>query len=286
MSATRLPTYFISHGGPNLLDDKDKPGKFYDWFGKTIREKIKPKAVVIVSAHWQGDGNGVYVEATEGPLKLIYDFYGFPPQYYKQTWNGTGLPSLANKVAELLKQKGIPATLTKRGIDHGVWVPLKRALSDFDIPLVQVSTFEHEDMASHVKLGEALQPLRSHPQQIENRRDEGVLIIGSGAAEHNLRDMWQHINRPSPSYIKSFDKNLEDSVLKYTGEQRKAEVCKLNKDPAFRKCHPTAEHLVPLHVAVGAAGDDKAVKILDDFFSTIGWSSFEFSSNNQDKTEL
>ncbi|CAO3664905.1 unnamed protein product [Umbelopsis ramanniana] len=206
MSATRLPTYFISHGGPNLLDDKDKPGKFYEWFGKTIREKIKPKAIVIISAHWQGEGNGVYVEATEGPLKLIYDFYGFPPQYYKQTWNGTGLPSLANKVAELLKQKGIPATLTKRGIDHGVWVPLKRAISDFDIPLVQVSTFEHEDMASHVKLGEALEPLR----------DEGVLIIGSGAAEHNLRDMWQHMGRPSPSYIKSFDNNMENSVLKFT----------------------------------------------------------------------
>jgi aromatic ring-opening dioxygenase catalytic subunit (LigB family) len=60
MSATRLPTYFISHGGPNLLDDKDKPGKFYEWFGKTIREKIKPKAIVIISAHWQGEGNGVY----------------------------------------------------------------------------------------------------------------------------------------------------------------------------------------------------------------------------------
>jgi len=167
--------------------------------------------------------------------------------------------------------------LTKRGIDHGVWVPLKRALPDFDIPLVQVSTFAHEDMQAHVKLGEALQPLR----------DEGVLIIGSGAAEHNLREMWQYMDRPTPSFVKSFDKNLEDSVLKHVGDERKTEVCKLNKDPSFRKCHPTAEHLMPLHVAVGAAGDDKAVKVLDHYFSTVGWASFQFSSaDEQKKTEL
>lgn len=123
-TTTRLPTFFISHGGPTLLEDKAKPGKFYDWFGKVIRDEIKPKAVVIVSAHWQGQGEGVFgkthtcsrspmfvsnaqtttVEASEGPLKLIYDFYGFPPHYYKQTWNGTGLPSLSHQVADLLQK--------------------------------------------------------------------------------------------------------------------------------------------------------------------------------------
>jgi 4,5-DOPA dioxygenase extradiol len=71
------------------------------------------------------------------------------------------------------------------------------------------------------------------------------------------------------------------------GEDRKKAVCKLNQDPGFRKCHPTAEHLVPLHVAVGAAGDDQAVKVLDDYFSTIGWASYQFSSEQQQqKTEL
>ncbi|CAM0136525.1 hypothetical protein VKS41_003327 [Umbelopsis sp. WA50703] len=274
---SRLPTFFISHGGPNLLEDKSKPGKFYDWFGKLIKNEIKPKAVVIVSAHWQASGKGVFVEATEGPLKLIYDFYGFPSHYYNQTWNGTGDASLAHRVSDLIKKQGIPATLTRRGIDHGVWVPLKRAIPDFDIPLVQVSTFAHENMEEHIKLGEALQPLR----------DEGVLIIGSGAAVHNLHDMWNYMNKPAPSFVKSFDQNVEASVVKLTGEDRKKAVCKLNQDPGFRKCHPTAEHLVPLHVAVGAAGDDQAVKVLDDYFSTIGWASYQFSSEQQQqKTEL
>ncbi|KAI7868801.1 Extradiol ring-cleavage dioxygenase, class III enzyme, subunit B [Spinellus fusiger] len=158
---TKTPVFFISHGGPNLLERNDKPGEFYNWFGKYIQETIKPKAIVVISAHWQGQGRlGISVDSSETP-KLIYDFYNFPERYYKETWDHTGSPELAGRVVNLLKQSGIHARSEENGNDHGVWVPLKRAMrSTGGLPIVEVSTFSHENMPLHIKLGEALAPLR------------------------------------------------------------------------------------------------------------------------------
>ncbi|KAI8373115.1 Extradiol ring-cleavage dioxygenase, class III enzyme, subunit B [Radiomyces spectabilis] len=265
--SARAPVFFISHGGPNLLEHQGRPGEFYNWFGNVLKNQLKPKAIVIISAHWQGNGkNGVYVDSSEKP-KLIYDFYNFPKRYYEETWDHQGSPSVAARVIDLLNQSGFKAEAQEYGNDHGVWVPLKRAMqSNKDIPIVEVSTLADEDMPSHIKMGEALQPLR----------DEGVVIIGSGSAVHNLRQLWSYGNRPSPKFVIDFDREMEAHACTLTGESRNAAANTLCKHPSFRDCHPTAEHLVPFHVALGAAGDDQGQRLLEDYYATLSWGSFGF----------
>ncbi|KAI7901499.1 Extradiol ring-cleavage dioxygenase, class III enzyme, subunit B [Cokeromyces recurvatus] len=263
----KFPVFFISHGGPNLLEDQARPGHFYSWLGNYLKNELKPKAIVIISAHWQGEGReGVFVDTSEKP-KLIYDFYNFPRRYYEEKWDHKGSPSMANRVIDLLNKSGFNAIGQKYGNDHGVWVPLKRAMeSNPDIPIVEVSTLAHENMQMHIKMGEALAPLR----------DEGVVIIGSGSAVHNLNQLWTFGNGPSPRFVVDFDHELEKIACDYVDQERKEKSSELNKHPNFRKCHPTAEHLVPFHVALGAAGNDKGKKLLEDYFSTLSWSSFGF----------
>ncbi|CAO3609768.1 unnamed protein product [Mucor fragilis] len=263
----RTPVFFISHGGPNLLENQDKPGHFYNWFGNYLKNELKPKAIVIISAHWQGQGNdSVFVETSEKP-KLIYDFFNFPRRYYEATWDHKGSPAIADRVVGLLKESGIKATGEKHGNDHGVWVPLKRAMkSNPDIPVIEVSTFEHEDMEMHTKMGEALAPLR----------DENIVIIGSGSAVHNLSTLWTYGDKPSPKFVHDFDKDMENIACRFTAEERNNLANQLDKHASFRKCHPTAEHLVPFHVALGAAGSDEGKKLLQDYYSTLSWGSYAF----------
>ncbi|KAF1806130.1 putative aromatic ring-opening dioxygenase LigB subunit [Mucor lusitanicus] len=263
----RTPVFFISHGGPNLLENQDKPGHFYNWFGNYLKNELKPKAIVIISAHWQGQGNdGVFVETSEKP-KLIYDFFNFPRRYYEMKWDHKGSPAIADQVVDLLNKSGIKASGVKHGNDHGVWVPLMRAMkSNPDIPVIEVSTFEHEDMEMHTKMGEALAPLR----------DENIVIIGSGSAVHNLSTLWSYGDKPSPKFVHDFDKDMENIACRFTAKERNSLANQLDKHASFRKCHPTAEHLVPFHVALGAAGSDKGKKLLQDYYSTLSWGSYAF----------
>ncbi|CAO3588118.1 unnamed protein product [Absidia cylindrospora] len=267
VAITKQPVFFISHGGPNLLEDKGKPGEFYSWFGSLLKNQLKPKAIVIVSAHWQGRGrNGIFVDTSEKP-QIIYDFYGFPKHYYEETWDHSGEPAVASKVVDLLNKANIKAEGKKYGNDHGVWVPLKKAMkSNLDIPIVEVSTFEHEDMDAHIKMGQTLAPLR----------DEGILIIGSGSAVHNLQDLFTNMGKPTPKYVLDFDKEMEHIAVELSGDERDKAANKLNTHPAFRPCHPTAEHLVPFHFALGAAGNDHGDKILEDYASTIAFGCYAF----------
>lgn len=137
--------------------------------------------------------------------------------------------------------------------------------SNPDIPIIEVSTFQHENMPMHVKMGEALAPLR----------EEGILIIGSGSAVHNLRTLWNYQEK-SPQFVKDFDDDMAQIATKLTGEERNAKANELNKHKHFRDCHPTAEHLMPYHVALGAAGQDTGKKLLHDYFSTLSWGSYAF----------
>ncbi|KAI8968310.1 Extradiol ring-cleavage dioxygenase, class III enzyme, subunit B [Mycotypha africana] len=107
-------------------------------------------------------------------------------------------------------------------------------------------------------------------------REEGIVIIGSGSAVHNLRTLWQHADSPSPPFVALFDNEMTKVATNFTAEERNEKACRLNQHQAFRLCHPTAEHLVPFHVALGAAGNDQGKKLLEDYFSTLSWSSFGF----------
>ncbi|KAF7722135.1 hypothetical protein EC973_003679 [Apophysomyces ossiformis] len=138
--------------------------------------------------------------------------------------------------------------------------------SNPDIPIVEVSTFAHEDLKLHTKLGEALAPLR----------DQGVVIIGSGSAVHNLRYLRSHDPSILPDYVVEFDKLLEKYATELKGDERKTKANTLDEHPYYRDCHPTAEHLVPFHTAAGAAGEDTGIKLVEEYVSTLSWSSYGF----------
>jgi 4,5-DOPA dioxygenase extradiol len=209
---SRTPVYFLSHGGPNIMEDYDHPAyaKLQE-IGNEITQHVKPKAVVVFSAHWQASPTSIQVNTAE-MTDLIYDYHGFPAHYYKVKYPNVGSTELADRVLGSLKTAGIAATGVTRGLDHGVFAPFTVAFDPVSnplrVPVVQVSLFDSEDADQHYRLGEAMQGLR----------EEGVLLIVSGMAVHNLRDMWQAMQKPSPMpYSVSFDAALKAAVEQEVG---------------------------------------------------------------------
>ena len=189
------------------MEDYDHPAysKLQE-IGKEITQKVKPKAVVVFSAHWQASRNSIEVNTAERQM-LLYDYYNFPAHYYKVQYPNTGSKDISSRVLGALKQAGIDAKGVSRGLDHGVFAPFTVAFNPesnpLNVPLVQVSLFDSDDADQHYRLGEAMQGLR----------DEGILVIVSGMAVHNLRDMWQAMQRPAPMpYSLSFDAALKEAA--------------------------------------------------------------------------
>lgn len=195
-------------------------------------------AIVCITAHWEA--TPVEVEVGERP-PLVYDYYGFPPHTYELTYPAPGDPALAGRVLELLNEAGINATATERGWDHGVFVPLKVAFPDADIPLVAVSLQTDLDPAAHLRMGAALAPLRT----------QGVLLVASGSSFHNLR-VWREAEA-GPGI--EFEGWLQQ-VLPTTGAERAEALVGWEQAPGARFAHPREEHLIPLMVAAGAASDE------------------------------
>ncbi|KAJ2122591.1 hypothetical protein IW147_003253 [Coemansia sp. RSA 720] len=270
MTNPTMPVYFVSHGGPNLLDDTEYPptgsiGRGLRAIGDEIRA-LEPRGMVVVSGHWEAGPSSLQVSGTsEQPL--IYDFYGFPASYYKQQFQHTVDPQLTSKVAELFKARNIPIETVARGLDHGAWVVLKKAgLANAPFPIIQLSLYKNDSMDMHVQLGETLKSLRN----------EGIVVVGSGMAVHNLRDLFGSRSTSVRPYVEPFDKQIEQAVLGPLSE-RKEGVLQLAKSKILRQAHPTLEHLMPLHVAVGAAGDQsKATKMLEAYQVSMSWSCYRF----------
>ncbi|KAF2773560.1 Extradiol aromatic ring-opening dioxygenase [Teratosphaeria nubilosa] len=266
----RTPVYFFSHGGPNVMEETSHPAHHkLQEIGLEITQKVKPKAVVVFSAHWQGERDVVEVNTAES-MNLIYDFYGFPAHYYSMQYPNKGSPELATKLLETFKKKGIKAEGVRRGLDHGVWAgfmvafdPVKNPLN---VPLVQVSLFDTEDPDQHYRLGQSISSLRS----------EEILIICSGMAVHNLRDMWKAMQllHPMP-YSISFDEALKEAVEQPVEARQKA-MAELLKRPDARKAHPTFDHLLPIHVAAGAAGVESGKQIWTMPEGSMAWAQFRF----------
>jgi 4,5-DOPA dioxygenase extradiol len=266
----RTPIYFLSHGGPNLFEDYTHPAYAkLQSIGLEITQKVKPKAVVVFSAHWQGDRNSVDVN-TATSQGLIYDYYGFPPHYYEVKYPNAGSPELAEKVLEKLKTAGIQGEGVRRGLDHGVFSPFLVAFdpvkNPLNVPVVQVSLFDTENANQHYALGAALSSLR----------DEGVLIICSGMAVHNLRDFRLTFGKPgSLPYATAFDDALKDAV-ETVPEHREEVMADLIKMPLARKAHPSFEHLLPIHVAAGAAGKDVGRRLWTLPEGSMSWAQYRF----------
>jgi len=186
----------------------------------------------------------------------LFDYYGFPDHTYLLDWDAPGTPAVAQRAKALLEQAGFAVEENDtRGWDHGVFVPLKVAVPNADIPTVQLSLRRNLDPADHIRAGQALTALR----------DEGVLILGSGMSFHNMRSLGQDVTLQ----VDQFDDALTAAVTDPDPERRRARVADWASLPEARFAHPREEHLIPLMVALGAGGDDRAAQDLKDY--VVGW---------------
>ncbi|KAK3396047.1 Extradiol ring-cleavage dioxygenase, class III enzyme, subunit B [Sordaria brevicollis] len=269
----RPPVYFFSHGGPDVQYNTKHPVyPVLQAIGKEIIHKVKPKAVVVFSAHWQSSSRSeIHLNNAGGPTDLIYDFYGFPDHFYKANFPAVGSPQLAAKIQQLLTKADIPSKGLKRGLDHGVFSGFNVAFppnSDqaIAVPLVQVSLFKSEDPDAHYRLGQA----------VEELRDEGVVIICTGMTVHNLRDMQFTWGDPRPlPYSVSFDNALKEAV-EGDAEGRQERMREVVKRPDARQSHPHMDHLMPIHIAAGAAGKDKGVQTWTLQEGSFAWAQYRF----------
>jgi 4,5-DOPA dioxygenase extradiol len=235
---TTLPTLFISHGSPMHALDPGGAGPAWRAMADALPT---PRAILIASAHWE---TSLPMLTGTSKLETIHDFGGFPDPLYRLRYDAPGSPEVANEAAHLLREAGLaPSINACRGIDHGAWVPLRWMFPEIDVPVVQVSVQPALGAAHHVALGRALAPLRS----------EGVLVVGSGHATHNLRDWFRNQGKHSPlPYVAEFSSWLEQKLV---ARDIDALVNWHEQAPDAARAHPTDEHFLPLFVALGAAGE-------------------------------
>ncbi|MFT3840877.1 MAG: class III extradiol ring-cleavage dioxygenase [Myxococcaceae bacterium] len=243
VSANRMPVVFLAHGAPPLLDDEEWVKQLGDWAAALP----KPKAVLMVSAHWATLPAAI---GATTKVPLVYDFYGFPKRYYEMTYASPGAPELAHRVESALQSSSMDyAHVEDRGLDHGAYVPMMCMYPKADVPTLQVS-LPGLDPKAIFEFGKALAPLR----------DEGVLIIGSGFLTHNLREGF---GGGTPQWAKDFDGWAQERLA---ARDVDALIDFRNKAPAAARNHPTIEHYVPVLLALGASPQSEKVS-----FPIEGW---------------
>jgi 4,5-DOPA dioxygenase extradiol len=235
-----LPTLFLSHGSPMLALQDSPARRFLQGLGQSLG---RPQAILVVSAHWEARGAPAVSLAPQPDT--IHDFGGFPRALFEIRYPAPGAPWAAERAAALLEANGLQVGRSAdRGLDHGAWVPLSLMYPEADIPVAQLSIVRGAGPAEHERLGRALAALRH----------EGVLVIASGALTHNLYEFrGQALDAPVPHWVAGFEAwmkaRLEDSDRAALLDYRSAA-------PFAAQNHPTEEHLLPLYVAMGAAGPD------------------------------
>jgi 4,5-DOPA dioxygenase extradiol len=242
-----MPTIFVSHGSPTLILGDSPARAFLATLGKQLP---RPTAIVAVSAHWDTDMPAVSLARRPD---TIHDFYGFPDALYRLRYAAPGAPELAERVAKLTGAAHDP----HRGLDHGAWVPAMLGWPEADIPIFQLSVQPNESPAHHIALGRKLSQLR----------EEGVLVMGSGSATHNLRALVRGGGDSEPEpWAQEFDDWLAAAVE--TGDEAALADYRAQAPNAV-DAHPTDEHFLPLHVAYGAAGEGARGRALHRSF-TLG----------------
>lgn len=264
---TRMPTYFISHGGgpwPWMPDWRAMFKNLEASFVQMVKDlPERPKAILMISGHWEDDSFAVM---TSPNPPMVYDYHGFPPHTFQIKYPAPGAPDVAKRAADLIAAAGLPVRLDDRqGYDHGTFVPAFVMYPQADVPLFQISLRRGYSPAEHLALGRALAPLR----------DEGVLIVGSGLSYHNLRLFGPGAKEPS----EGFDSWLR-AALSQTAKDRNRSIENWEEAPYARVSHKEEDHLVPLFVALGAAENDKATMVYHDtdLFGGVTASSYRFDA--------
>jgi aromatic ring-opening dioxygenase catalytic subunit (LigB family) len=269
IAGSRLPTYFLSHGGgpwPFMEGPWRERCRLLEQALQDIPRQLslRPRAVLVVSGHW--DEKDLTVSSSPMP-GMEYDYAGFPPEMYRIRYPAPGSPALASRVADLLAGAGWRVVSDPlRGFDHGTFSMLKPMYPQADMPIVQLSMKSSFDPAEHLAVGRALAPLR----------DEAVLLIGSGFSYHNLRMMGPAAAEPS----ERFDAWLRRVLLEAPAAERGPLLEQWERAPAARLAHPREDHLIPLMVAAGAAGEDPATCVYGErFMGHVAASSFRFGAD-------
>jgi 4,5-DOPA dioxygenase extradiol len=261
MPTRRMPTLYLGHGAPPLMDDPLWPRQLERW----ARDLPRPTAILIVSAHWEEAPLTIGATRT---VPLVHDFYGFPRRYYEVTYPAPGAPDLAGQVRRLVADLTPTADDPERGLDHGAYVPLLAMYPATDIPVLQIS-MPSEDPRVLLEVGRRLAPLR----------DQGVLIIGSGFLTHSFEAIRLSMltgREGPPSWIGEFDNWAAEALAA-------ADVDGLldyrRRAPAVALAHPTVDHFIPLFVALGASLDDGAASTtrIDGYWKANSKRSLEFS---------
>ena len=263
----RQPAIFLPHGGGPCFfmdwtwgpaDTWHKTQRFLEQLVSTL--PAPPKAMVVVSGHWE---EPTFTVGAAASPKLIYDYPGFPAHTYQLSWPAPGDRELAERVAGLLENAGLPSAISRtRGYDHGVFIPLKVAFPQAQIPVVTLSLLHSLDPQFHIAAGRALAPLR----------EEGVLIVGSGMSFHNLGASFQP---DTSARSRVFDAWLT-SAVQSTASLRDGLLEHWRSAPFGAYAHPREEHLLPLMVASGAGGDAAGVRIFHDEPMGAAISAFRF----------
>ena len=240
------PVLFLSHGGGPMPLLGDASHQQLIQFTQEITQTFtKPSAILVISAHWE-ESQPTITSAAFPPL--IYDYSGFPKAAYEIKYPALGAPELANKVFNLLTNAGIAAKLDdQRGFDHGVFVPLKLMYPQANIPCVQLSLVNSLQPQQHIQIGKALASLRN----------DNVLVIGSGFTFHNMRAFFTVATKESQAMNATFEQWIIDTCSnnQYTEAEREYRLIHWEIAPAARFCHPREEHLLPLLVCYGVAGE-------------------------------
>jgi 4,5-DOPA dioxygenase extradiol len=256
----RLPIIFVSHGSPSLVLEDCAARDFLRRLGEELGT---PRAIVAVSAHWASAAPAV--TGAEQP-ETIHDFFGFPDALYRLRYPAPGAPEVAARVCELMRAGGFECEIDpRRGLDHGAWSPLLLMYPQAQIPVVQLAIQPHRGAAHHFALGAALAAIR----------EQGILIMASGGATHNLGQIRGPGNGPAPKWVSAFADWLNGVIV----GGRSAELVNYRRvAPYAAENHPSEEHFLPLIVAAGAAGEGARGRCLHSSYTygVLSMASYAF----------
>ena len=267
MTSRLAPVLYLPHGGGPMPLLNDPAHKGLISFLQTLPASFpKPSAIVLISAHWEEAVPTVNAGVSPG---MLFDYHGFPPETYRFSYPAAGSPELSESIISLIKASAADCdAVVERGFDHGVFVPLMLLYPLADIPVVQLSLISGLDAAQHIELGQSLQALRQ----------QNILIIGSGMSFHNLRAVFAGVRE---EYRKASDEFADWLVQTMTDPEldaraRSKALQHWQDAPYATFSHPRAEHFLPLHVCAGAAGNETAKLIFDEYLmghrvNGFGW---------------
>lgn len=254
-----LPSLFISHGSPMLAL---QPGASGPALAHLAGKLSKPKAIVLMSAHWET--HDLRVSSALQPATW-HDFGGFPAPLYQVQYRAPGQPDLARHIVDLLAHADLPAQLDdSRPFDHGAWVPLRLMYPQADIPVVQISLPSQHGPRLQRRIGQALAALRT----------EGILLIGSGSITHNLSELDRSAN---PEHVEPWAQAFRDWVVDKLAQRDHARLDDYRRQaPHAVRSHPSDEHLLPLFFAA-AAGEQFALEHSGFTYGALGMDIYSFS---------